>query len=332
MQSLRLRLDTALPAMWRQLFHVPIAVLAICAVLLASFSSALSGGVDLSGGPSAFLFLVALIWALAFATRLVQPSSRLAVGLETLALFFAVILLATFASVSMAVGSGTFIDPALIAIDKALFPFLDLKALILALPGYPRLYAVLAWIYDSMVWQPLAFLGVATLFGKSRDNEYFLSAWAVGLLLCLLPFHWLPALSPYNYYGIDQTLMPGVKVNMPWQFVPTMMGLRDGTIDTLTIDHLTGMVTIPSFHACAATMLACCWWRFRLTRWPMLALNIGMALAAIPIGSHYVIDIIAGIAVGLLATSFAGWFLRAKDRAKAVPAAEVFPELVSLPA
>lgn len=332
MQSLRLRLDAALPAAWRQLFHVPIAVLAICAALLAWFSSALPGGIDLSGGPGAFLFLVAVIWALAFATRAAQPSSRLALGLETLALFFAVILVATFASVSMAVGSGAFIDPALIAIDHALFPFLDLKALILGLPAYPTLYAVLAWVYDSMVWQPLAFLGVATLFGKARDNEYFLSAWAVGLLLCLLPFHWLPALSPYNYYGIDQTVMPGVKVNMPWQFVPIMTGLRDGSIGTLTIDHLTGMVTIPSFHACAATMLARCWWRFRLTRWPMLALNIGMALAAIPIGSHYVIDIIAGFAVGLIATSFAGWVLRAKERAERAHAIDARPQLVTLPA
>ena len=199
----------------RALFHVPLVVLAICAVLLWIGASRLPGGVDLSDGPGAFLFLVAVIWALAFATRIAQPSSRLAVGLESFALFFAVVLVATFASVSMVVGSGAFIDTTLIAIDHALIPFLDLKAVILALPRYPLLYAVLEWIYNSMVWQPVAFLGVATLFGRARDLEYFLSAWSVGLLLCLLPFHWLPALSPYNYYGIDQTLMPGVSINMP---------------------------------------------------------------------------------------------------------------------
>ncbi len=301
----------------RALFHVPLVVLVICAVLLWIGASRLPGGVDLSDGPGAFLFLVAVIGALAFTTRVAQPTSRLAVGLESFALFFAVVLVATFASVSMAVGSGAFIDRTLVAIDRALFPFLDLKALILALPRYPVLYQVLEWVYNSMVWQPIAFLGVATLFGRARDLEFFLSAWSVGLLLCLLPFHWLPALSPYNYYGIDQTLMPGVSVNMPWQFVPVMTGLRDGTIHMLTIDHLTGMVTIPSFHACAATMLARSWWRFRLTRWPMLVLNAGMAIAAIPIGSHYAIDIVAGVAVGLAATRFAGWFLKLKDRAAA---------------
>jgi hypothetical protein len=303
----------------RLLFQVPLAVLGMCAVLLTLGASRLPGGVDLSNGPGAFLLLVAIVGALAFATRVAQPASRLAVGLESFALFFAVVLVATFASVSMAVGSGPFVVTTLIAIDRALFPFLDLKALILALPRYPVLYAVLEWVYNSMVWQPVAFLGVATLFGRPRDLEFFLSAWSVGLLLCLLPFHWLPALSPYNYYGIDQTLMPGVSVNMPWQFVPVMTGLRDGSIHTLTIDQLAGMVTVPSFHACAAAMLACSWWRFRLTRWPMLALNAAMALAAVPIGSHYAIDIVAGVAVGLAAARFAGWFLRRKDRVASYP-------------
>ena len=311
----------------RLVFQVPLVVLAICAVLLCIGASRLPGGVDLSEGPGAFLFLVGVVGALAFVTRVAQPASRLAMGLESFALFFSVVLVATFASVSMAVGSGAFIDSTLIAIDHALFPFLDLKALILALPRYPMLYAVLEWVYNSMVWQPVAFLGVATLFGRARDLEFFLSAWSVGLLLCLLPFHWLPALSPYNYYGIDQTLMPGVSVNMPWQFVPVMTGLRDGSIHTLTIDHLTGMVTIPSFHACAATMLARSWWRFRITRWPMLVLNAGMAIAAIPIGSHYAIDIIAGVTVGLIATTFADRVLRFKERDNRAGALFSMPEL-----
>lgn len=316
------------------LFPIPLLVLASCSLLLSIGASRLAGGIDLSHGPGAFLFLVAVIWALAFATRVAQPHSRLAMGLESFALFFAVVLIATFASVSMAVGSGPFIDTTLIAIDHALFPFLDLKALILALPRYPLLYAGLEGTYNSMVWQPIAFLAVATLFGRSHDLEYFLSAWSVGLLLCLLPFHWLPALSPYNYYGIDQTVMPGVSINMPWQFVPIMTGLRDGTIHTLTVEHLTGMVTIPSFHACAATMLARSWWRIRIARWPMLALNIGMALAAIPIGSHYAIDILAGVAVGLIATTVANRALRVKElRAQDVaPMPQLESEPVAKPA
>ncbi|MGN6500207.1 MAG: phosphatase PAP2 family protein [Tsuneonella sp.] len=333
MQSLVAHLRISGSAAWRSLFHVPLAGLLACSLLLAWFSAPLPGGVDLSGGPGAFLVLAAIVWALAFTARLAQPSSRLATGIESLALFLPVILVATFASVSMAVGSGPFVDKNLVAIDQALFPFVDVRAVILGLPHFPKTYAVLAWFYNSMIWQPFAFLAVATVFGNVRDNEYFLSAWSTGLLLCLLPFHWLPALSPYNYYGIQPAAVPGTSVAMPWQFLPIMTGLRDGSIGTLSIHQLAGMVTVPSFHACAATMLARSWWRYRLLRWPMLALNAGMALAAIPIGSHYVIDIAAGVAVGLAASAFAAWFVALKDRARPVSTVpERAPEFVTLPA
>lgn len=300
----------------RAAFHVPIVVLAICGSLLAAFALRVPGGLDLSGGPAHFLWLSAIVWALAFTTRLTQPASRLALGLEALALFLPVVLLATFASVTMMVGSGPFVDASLVAIDQALFPFLDLRSAILALPDYPVLLAVLKWVYGSMVWQPLAFIAVATVFGSRADLEYFLSAWSVGLLLCLLPFHWLAALSPYNYFGIAPAAMDGFTVGMQKE-LPLLLGLRDGSVGTISIDTLGGLVSVPSFHACAATMLACCWWKFRRLRWPMLALNAAMALAAMPIGSHYAIDIVAGAAVGLAATRFAAWFLKLKDRAPA---------------
>ena len=306
---------------WRTAFHVPLAVLAIFAVILSYFTSFLPGGLDLDGGPDMFIGLIVIIWMLSFSTRVLQENSRVAVGVESLMIYLALLLMATFASVSMAIGSGEFVDATLVAIDKALFPFIDLPTIFLTLPKYPVIYAALGKIYDSMIWQPFALILIMTMFGKSRDNEFFLSAWSLGLLFCLLPFHWLPALSPYNYYGIEKADMMGATVSMPWQFVPILTGLRDGSIDTLSIDQLTGIVTVPSFHACAATILAGSWWRFRLLRWPMLALNVGMALAAIPIGSHYAIDVVAGVSVGLIALALAHRVTKLK--AKAADVAEV---------
>lgn len=317
---------------WRLAFHVPFAVLAILTVLLLYFTSFLPGGLDLDGGPDTFIVLVGLVWAMGFATRVKQPNSQLAVGIESLAILLALLFMATFTSVSMAIGSGDFVDESLIAIDKALFPFLDLPTLFLTLPKFPLLYAALGHIYDSMIWQPFAFLLVATLFGKARDHEFYLSAWSLGLLFCLLPFHWLPALSPYNYYGIEKADMLGVTVGMPWQFVPILTGLRDGTIDTLSIHQLAGMVTVPSFHACAATVLAGSWWRFRHLRWPMLLLNIGMALAAIPIGSHYAIDIVAGVSVGLVALAISHRVILAKAARSSAVGLNTQPALQPLPA
>lgn len=314
---------------WNQAFHLPLIVLATFSILLSYFASFLSGGVDLGGGADTFLLLATIVWGLSFATRVVEPGSGLAAFLESAVLLFVVGFLASLTSASMAIGAGPFVDRYLVAIDRALFPFLDLHSLTLALPGYPLLYRGLSYIYDSMVWQAFAFMLISSIRGSARDHEFLLSAWALGLLFCVLPFHWLPALSPHNYFGIDQTMMPGATVSLPWDFVPIIMELRSGSVDTLTTDYMTGMVTVPSFHACAATVLAVAWWRSPMLRWPMLALNIGMAFAAMPIGSHYGIDIVAGIAAGLLACITTRSVLRLKSASMNAIAAPAAPEPVS---
>lgn len=282
-------------------FAVPLAVIAIFVAVVTYGASQLEGGYNGSGGPNSFFALIAVVWTLAVATRRFQPGSPLAAAVETLALFFALSILAAFSSASLAIGSGPFVDASLVAIDRAMFPFFDWVALVSWLPDHPDAYYALSLVYDTLNWQPFAFILVAAVFGTAEDQERFVGAWAVGLALCILPFHWLPALSPYNYFAIAPEDMEGATVAMPWHFLPIMEGLRDGSIQQLSIDTVSGMVTIPSFHAAAATILAGSFWRFRLLRWPMLALNIGMALAAIPIGSHYVVDIIAGTACGAIA-------------------------------
>ena len=291
-----------------RVFILPLVVIAVFVAVITYGALRLPGGYDGTNGPNTFFALIAVVWTLAIVTRRVQPDSRLAGAVEVLALFFALSILAAFSSASLAIGSGPYIDASLAAMDRALVPFLDWQALVRWLPENPRAYYGLSLIYDTLNWQPFVLIVATAIFGQAGDQERFISAWAVGLALCILPFHWFPALSPYNYYAIPPEDMAGVSVAMPWHFLPIMEGLRDGTIQQLSIDTVSGMVTIPSFHAAAATILGASFWRLRLLRWPMLVLNVGMAVAAIPIGSHYVVDIIAGVACGALAVALsAAW-------------------------
>jgi hypothetical protein len=70
-------------------------------------------------------------------------------------------------------------------------------------------------------------------------------------------FHF--ALSPYNYFGITRDMMSDAAVGLLRDFLAKFEGMRSGAIDSIGMDNLTGMVTIPSFHACAAVLLASCW-------------------------------------------------------------------------
>ena len=64
---------------------------------------------------------------------------------------------------------------------------------------------------------------------------------------------------------------------------------------------LGGIVTFPSFHAASAVLYAWALWPVRWMR-PIVVLAFGAMLAATPInGGHYLIDIIAGTAIAVLA-------------------------------
>ena len=60
-------------------------------------------------------------------------------------------------------------------------------------------------------------------------------------------------------------------------------------------------MTFPSFHAASAVLYAWALWPVRWMR-PIVVLAFGAMLAATPInGGHYLIDIIAGTAIAVLA-------------------------------
>ncbi|UVI38164.1 phosphatase PAP2 family protein [Qipengyuania spongiae] len=245
--------------------------------------------------------LLLLIGALGYAALRAQPCSKLATGVIAVAAFFGITLLAALAAASLAIGGGEYIDPLLVQIDETFLPFFDWKATTLSLPNDPRLYALLTEIYASLNMQPAAFMLVVLLFGHRHDYHEFMGVWSMALALCILPFAWLPAQSPYIYYGVTEEEMVGAGVTLPWAFFPVLEGIREGHLQALSMNSLSGLVTIPSFHAAGGTVLIWLWWRFRILRWPMVGLNAMMIVAAVPIGSHYVVDIVAGVLVGLLA-------------------------------
>jgi membrane-associated phospholipid phosphatase len=60
-----------------------------------------------------------------------------------------------------------------------------------------------------------------------------------------------------------------------------------------------GIITFPSLHAALAVIVAAVLWPIPVLRWPVLGVN-ALMLAATPIdGSHYFIDVVAGIVLAL---------------------------------
>ena len=63
-------------------------------------------------------------------------------------------------------------------------------------------------------------------------------------------------------------------------------------------DALTGLVTFPSFHACAALLFTWAVAPIRGARAVTVTLNAAMLVATPFCGAHYLVDVIAGLALG----------------------------------
>jgi len=106
----------------------------------------------------------------------------------------------------------------------------------------------------------------------------------------------LPAAGVWPFYGLTAADSPHVlpTVSTSW---PAFYGLRDDNVRALVAAGAEGIITFPSLHAALAVILVAALWPVARVRWVIFGLN-ALMLAATPIdGSHYFIDVLAGIAV-----------------------------------
>lgn len=294
------------------LFAVPLIALLMLAATSAFslyFSGvAYDGGNDLNQG----LLLFAAIVVATMAARMIRGTTIAFSAVEGFALVALLSLGGQIASAAVAVGNAPLIDPWLAAADRVIAPGWDWSAMVATLGQHPRLHVALTYAYASLSWQPVLFFAVGLRLGTVRKNADFVGAYAIALLLCVLPFHWLPALGPYPYYGIAAQDVPGALIRLAWEAPEKLILLRSGAVDAIGTTLLSGLICIPSFHAAGAVLMATAFWDMAWLRWPMLALNLVMFAAAGPIGGHYYVDLLAGGLVAVLAVVVARRCVRSK--------------------
>jgi|GEM_PF-2764059 len=247
------------------------------------------------------IVLNGILMSFGIIVRIANRGSRIGDAVQAFGLFGIMAVLASLASAVLAKGHAPYVDGALDLIDRQMLLGHDWKSLMIELAEHPTVLTLLSYAYVSLNWQPLVLFAVYACWNTRINVQHFMAVWAMGLLGCCLFFHWLPAQGAYVYYGIPFEVMHGLRVHLPWDYPVSLAQWRDGSSHILSSRAMIGLITVPSFHACAAVMLA---WAFRhipVLRWPMGMLNAAMFVSAIPVGGHYVADVIVGGAVALLA-------------------------------
>lgn len=160
----------------------------------------------------------------------------------------------------------------------------------------PWLHAVLETAYASFSVQAITTLLLLSLMGQIVRLKIFVAAFVATTLAVIAISTVCPAAGTWIHYGIDATAAHGYSAASQASW-PVFFGLRDGTVNTLTGINSQGIITFPSLHAALAVLFIIALWQVPGLRWIALALNLAM-IAATPIeGSHYLVDVIAGLVI-----------------------------------
>ena len=154
--------------------------------------------------------------------------------------------------------------------------------------------------YTSFDWQPLLVVPALAAAGLSRRAWQLLLATNWTLAATCILFILLPAAGAYPHAHLVASPTAAASP-ATWNAATALHLIRDEGARHISPDLITGLVTFPSFHAAAAVLFSWAVWPIRVLRWPVAFLNIAMAAAAVPIGGHYLVDVIGGVLIAYAA-------------------------------
>jgi membrane-associated phospholipid phosphatase len=150
--------------------------------------------------------------------------------------------------------------------------------------SHPIFIKLLILAYRSNIFQPFFVIAFLAIWGPRGRNRELLTSTLFAYLLTVAIFAVLPAFGPQRAFGI------------PSEWDSVLTALRSGTH---TLLPYVGIVSFPSFHSSMAITLAAAMRGNRVLFAAASILNGLMLIATVPIGYHYLIDVLAGVAIGL---------------------------------
>jgi membrane-associated phospholipid phosphatase len=270
---------------------------AIAAVACAVALSPLTGHFAIAwrsfampAGASAVMLLVAWFY------RRYRAEERIASALEGTA------QIATFAAVGaplsyLAASFGLpLYDQLFDAVDKALG--FDWAGLLAFMNAHRTIHAILNAAYMSFAPQATIAVCVLAFTGRLIQLRVFVLSFMATALVTIAISAVLPAAGVWNLYQLHADAASILPIShTSW---PVFYGLRDGTIFALVASGSEGIITFPSLHAALGLIFALALSPVPFLRWAGFIVNAAMIVATPIDGSHYFVDVIAGLLIAAL--------------------------------
>ena len=191
---------------------------------------------------------------------------------------------------------------------------LDWTPLMQAIAERPNVRLVLLLAYSSFAVQTVTTVFALGVAGRLASLKTFIAAFVSTTLITIAISAVLPAVGPWVFLDLHADIAHGFLPTSSTSW-PVFLGLRDGTFHTINGANSEGIITFPSLHAALGILFGAALWRVRIIKWAGLVLNGLMLIATPAYGSHYFVDVIAGVLIAALCWIAASRFFGADNLA-----------------
>lgn len=164
--------------------------------------------------------------------------------------------------------------------------------------AHPMLQLVLHFAYASFALQSVTTIMALGIAGQLDRLAGFVAAFIATTLVTIAVSAVYPSVGPWVFLDVQPAAASGFLPTSSTSW-PVFLGLRDGTFHTVTGINAEGIITFPSLHAALGVLFPLALWRTQVVRWFAFVLNGLMLIATPAYGSHYVVDVIAGVIVAV---------------------------------
>jgi membrane-associated phospholipid phosphatase len=303
--DIRSTIDDRLPSLAWQ------ATLAITILALIAFTIVgLRVRVDVSPN------MVVMISGYVFLTvyyRFVRQSPEIACTLISFGQLLVVILMGIMLSYAASAVPLPYRDAEFHAIDRWLG--FEREAYIAYLQRHDELRRILSFAYGTLMHQTVLVLVVAAVARNMGRLQTYVVAFAIAVAATAAVASFVPAANAMIYVDKVLTDLP-ISPDGVYNYFPTLEGLRGGTLRTINLGDLEGLISFPSFHTANAILFVWVLWPIRVLRAVLVPLNL-LLVASTPLyGAHYAVDVLGGAAVAFGAIAATTWLMRRTEASR----------------
>lgn len=198
-------------------------------------------------------------------------------------------------SYMLAARGGPLWDSSLFAADRALG--LDWRSYLAFVDSRPWLADPLSRSYRSLIPQLIVLVVALSFLGRLHAMRIVICASILTGLVTIILSGFVPAVGYFVFLSLGPADYPNLEPAAAFVHMRDFEALRAGSLRTLTLPDMQGIVTFPSYHAALAAIYCWGFYHARWLRWPGMIVS-ALTILATPIdGGHYFIDVIAGLAL-----------------------------------